>query len=368
VNQAGVVLDPNGIAISSALSMQTSSSIAFDGTNYPIVWQDRRSGDGDIYGSRVSQSGVVLDTAGIAISTAADRQRNPTVAFNGIYFLVAWQDEREGDDYDIYATRVNQSGIVLDTNGIPISTIRFEDQKGPSIAYDGNNYLVVWYDERNGYYDIYGARVSQSGIVLDPNGIAISKAANDQRVPSVAFDGSNYIVAWEDYRSGSYSDIYGAKVSPSGTIIDSFLVSTQPRNQYTPVLTGGIGNQIFIIYSGWTDEYQGRTYNTYRIWGKFYPFVRMEEEHSTLDAKRSTLEIYPNPAKSVIRVRVPFSGEEATAIKIFDVSGKLVREIASSSDWQTRNDSEVAISLKGINPGIYFLQLGKETKKFLVVK
>jgi len=29
---------------------------------------------------------------------------------------------------------------------------------------------------------------------------------------------------------------------------------------------------------------------------------------------------------------------------------------------------EVTISLKGINPGIYFLKLGKETKKFLVVK
>ena len=29
---------------------------------------------------------------------------------------------------------------------------------------------------------------------------------------------------------------------------------------------------------------------------------------------------------------------------------------------------ELRISLKGINPGIYFLKVGKETKKFLVVK
>jgi hypothetical protein len=29
---------------------------------------------------------------------------------------------------------------------------------------------------------------------------------------------------------------------------------------------------------------------------------------------------------------------------------------------------EVRISLKRVNPGIYFLQVGKETKKFLVLK
>jgi len=30
--------------------------------------------------------------------------------------------------------------------------------------------------------------------------------------------------------------------------------------------------------------------------------------------------------------------------------------------------SEIKMPLKGMNPGIYFLQLGKETKKFIVAK
>jgi hypothetical protein len=50
-------------------------------------------------------------------------------------------------------------------------------------------------------------------------------------------------------------------------------------------------------------------------------------------------------------------------IEIFDVSGKLIKEIAFTGTGQ-----EIKISLKGINPGIYFLQLGKETKKFIVAK
>jgi hypothetical protein len=45
----------------------------------------------------------------------------------------------------------------------------------------------------------------------------------------------------------------------------------------------------------------------------------------------------------------------------------MVKEIATPPKAD-RNDSEVVISLKGISPGIYFLRLGEDTKKFLVVK
>ncbi len=72
--------------------------------------------------------------------------------------------------------------------------------------------------------------------------------------------------------------------------------------------------------------------------------------------------VYPNPAKGVLRVRVPFFEK---SIKIFDSSGRLIKEIATPS---ARNDEVVEITLKGINSGIYFMRLDKETKKFLVVK
>ena len=57
-------------------------------------------------------------------------------------------------------------------------------------------------------------------------------------------------------------------------------------------------------------------------------------------------------------------------IKIFDVSGKLIKEIEilRSAQNDKPSGSEVTISLNGINPGMYFLRLGKETKKFLVIK
>src|SRR5207249_3978893 len=138
-------------------------------------------------GTRVSPAGSVLDPNGIAISLAANNQASPAVAFDGTNYLVVWQDFPGGTYFDIYGARVSPAGTVLDPAGIPISTAA-GDQLSPALAFDGTNYLVAWTDPRSGSYDIYGARVSPAGTVLDPSGLAISFAAGGQGSPALAFD------------------------------------------------------------------------------------------------------------------------------------------------------------------------------------
>jgi hypothetical protein len=57
---------------------------------------------------------VVLDTSGTAISTAADDQDHPALAFDGANFLIVWEDRRGGDSTDIYGARMTSAGIVFD--------------------------------------------------------------------------------------------------------------------------------------------------------------------------------------------------------------------------------------------------------------
>ncbi len=242
VNQSGIALDTSGIAISTALNNQQNSAVAFDGVNYLVVWQDDRNGTHDIYGTRVSQSGDVLEPSGIAISTATSNQWFPSVAFDGTNYLVVWHDFRSGVDFDIYGARIDTSGIVLDPSGISIST-EVNSQGSPSVAFDGINYLVVWDDMRNGSsYDIYGARVDTSGSVLDPSGIVISNLTNQENYPSITFDGINYMVAWRFQRSDLSYDIYGVRIDTLGAIIDptGIAVSTaSPDQQYPAIASNG---------------------------------------------------------------------------------------------------------------------------------
>jgi hypothetical protein len=150
---------------------------------------------------------------------------------------------------------------------------------------------------------------------------------------------------WTSHYDNSYNDV------AYGIVVD---------DNDNPIVTGMSSN--------------GTDYDVVTI--KYRATSGIEETRQLLSTPCIPIEIYPNPAKSVVCVRCPLF---AKAIKIFDVAGELVREIASASGFASqsigtrsalRNDriGEIRISLKGINPGIYFLRLGKETKKFLVVK
>lgn len=60
----------------------------------------------------------------------------------------------------------------------------------PAMAADGTNFLAVWVDGS----DVYGARISHAGTILDTTPIAISTAAGEASQPSVGYGGANYLV------------------------------------------------------------------------------------------------------------------------------------------------------------------------------
>ena len=251
VSPSGTILDPDGIRITTAAVAHVTPRVSFDGTNYLVVWEEHQSGGSDIAGARVTPAGSVLDPGGIPISTAPDDQTRPALAFDGTNYLVTWQDRRTGD-FDIYGARVTRAGAVLDPSGIAISSEAFS-QESPTLAFDGTNYLVAWTDQRSGTLDVYGARVTPAGSVLDPDGIPISAdPASYAESPAVAFGGANYLVTWHDTRGGNY-DIYGTRVSPSGTVLDptGFPISTDAHLQYSPELAFDGTN--FLV--AWTEDF-----------------------------------------------------------------------------------------------------------------
>jgi phosphoribosylformylglycinamidine (FGAM) synthase PurS component len=249
----GTLLDDLGFPISNAPNSQWAPNVAFDGTNALVVWSDGRSGNGDIYGARVSQAGSVLDPQGIAISTNSSTQFQADVAYDGSNYMAVWRDERAGiEHYDIYGARISPAATVLDPAGIPIATGQ-ASQEWPSVAGGGAGFLVSWEDDRDPRYyeDIFAARVTHTGEVLDSAGLDVSTVANRQETPSAAFDGANYLVAWHDDRNGSERDIYGARVTQAGSVLDpaGMPISTAPGDQFTPDVAFG-GDEFLITWEG----------------------------------------------------------------------------------------------------------------------
>ncbi|MEO0074524.1 MAG: hypothetical protein ABIK31_00235 [candidate division WOR-3 bacterium] len=76
------------------------------------------------------------------------------------------------------------------------------DQRQSSSAFLNNQYLVVWSDARawQTYQAnvIYGARVSASGLVLNPNGFLINGGYPDRLLPKVCASSSDWLVIWQE--------------------------------------------------------------------------------------------------------------------------------------------------------------------------
>ena len=97
-------------------------------------------------------------------------------------------------------------------------------QESPTAAFDGTNYLVVWDDTRLGSEDVFGTRVAPSGAVVDPGGFGISTASADQGGAWVAFGAGTYLVSWMDFRSG-WNAAYAARVTPDAVVLGTIQAS-----------------------------------------------------------------------------------------------------------------------------------------------
>jgi hypothetical protein len=244
---------------------QTFPAAASDGVSYFVVWSDTRSGsESDIYGARVTATGKVLDQEGIAITTAAHDQFNPDVTFDGENYLVVWEDERSGGESyskrgDIYCARVAPSGEVLDPESIPVS-IRGNREGRPVIASDGARSLVVWRDHREEQEHVYGARIDLSGNVLDQGGIPVTRGIYEQSSPEVTFNGTDYVVAW--YQRHPDMGLNCTRVSTSGEVIDpdGWVVSAQPdRSEFLRAIVSGEESALVM----WSQSNPGQNRNIY---------------------------------------------------------------------------------------------------------
>ncbi|WP_239189923.1 hypothetical protein [Candidatus Nitrotoga sp. HW29] len=210
-------------AISTTPDYQSHPTLISDGSGGAIItWQDARSGTNDIYVQRINASGVVQWAVdGVKISTGVSYGSNPTLISDGSGgAIITWYDGRSGASWDIYAQRINASGVVQWlADGVAISTAS-DDQSNPTITSDGSGgAIIAWQDFRSGTnQDIYAQRISSSGVVQwTANGVAISTAVNYQFDQTMISDGSGgAIITWQDFRSDTNQDIYAQRVGANG--------------------------------------------------------------------------------------------------------------------------------------------------------
>ena len=163
----------------------------------------------------------------------------------------------------------------------------------------------VWRDLRNQYTsgsDIFGARLSSGGAVLEPNGFPICSLAGDQFEPSVAASGGDYLVVWQDTRTvpapaplrDQQARIFGTRVTRDGGLLDGpgLMMNSRLLDPDVLAVVGGDAGEFLIVGEGVSDGAFRVVANLF--WADFPPRIRFA------GTPNGWLVAWPNPSTGFV--------------------------------------------------------------------
>jgi hypothetical protein len=221
-----------------------NSAVAYndDLDQYLVVWADGRAGGvyWDLYGQIVTANGAPLGDNFLIRDEASAILNYPDVAYDtdNQRYLVVWYDMTE---FDVEGLLLNSDGSAYGV-AFNISEGDSGDIRGyPSATYHWykDEYLVVFQGGASGDYNIYGRRVDTTG-TIGATEYGVSTAADDQTDPDVSVDpssGGNFLIVWEDGRSGTADEIWGTLMYYTWILGPEFVISPSTTvGQYNPTV------------------------------------------------------------------------------------------------------------------------------------
>jgi hypothetical protein len=175
--------------------------IRWTGSQYGVTWHDNRDGNEEIYFITIDFLGNKL-TSDKRITDSNGESSFPSLIWNGSVFGIAWKDDRDyspgSGNYEIYFTRADVEGYKIESD---IRVTNLSSLKGdPSLSWNGVDYGVAWEDARDGNFEIYYARLDESGNKQDSD-VRITDSEGDSVNPSIQWNGVKYGLVWQDNRS-----------------------------------------------------------------------------------------------------------------------------------------------------------------------
>ncbi|MFA5033859.1 MAG: T9SS type A sorting domain-containing protein [bacterium] len=236
-----------------------------------------------------------------------------SIAFNNNQYLVVWSDALE-ENYDIRAQLLSKQGKLLSTD-LYISYEEW-DESSPKVSSDGTNWFVIW----EGDCQIKGRIVSQAGQLVDDSAITLIED-KDSYFPSLSFNGDMYIVS-----TSTINEFNIIMIAQSGKIIRKESFSQNEQVYWTDISADKFG---YLTVFG--------TKNTqdYDLYGMFENTGVYEFPDTNI------FRVISNPFVGFSRVS-GYTGE----LQIYDILGRKVETINITNEWTTFGNN--------LQKGIYF--------------
>ncbi|XXX76401.1 hypothetical protein WMF30_53010 [Sorangium sp. So ce134] len=186
-------------------------ALAFDGTQYLVVWSDADPGHPSLWAARVTPDGVVVD--GDRAPLVEEVTGPPAVVHDGAAFLVVWRDAESGD---LLGAHVDGAALDRGEQARPfrIAETVAGDAVSFGLASDGKGTSLVVLEDGD---ELRAMIVNGSGVISD-TGVPFRRGPR-ACCARVAFDGTAYLVVWSEEADDAGSTLRGVWIRQDGTLV-----------------------------------------------------------------------------------------------------------------------------------------------------
>lgn len=230
--------------------------VVWTGDRFGLVWQDRRTSDYEIFFSVLGEDGGKKFNGDAQLTDAQGFSVNPSLAWNGNEFIIVWQDERLGP-FDLFGQRVNNDGAPVGEN-IQLTFASGLGNESPSVAAGTKSIGVAWSlgDALNHLVQFQVFSTDLTMPLIDQP-IVLADGSTDAVYPNVVWNKDRYVISWYD-KTASPKAIYAAVVGEDGTVMVPPKAITNPgsfRSRY-PFLRA-LGDRLLVVYADDRDQNDG---------------------------------------------------------------------------------------------------------------
>ncbi len=198
--------------LSNNTANSVAASIASTGLTVCAAWHDNRDSNTEIY-YRTSTDGGLNWGAETRLTNNTASSEEPSVIVSGSDVHIVWHDNRDGN-WEIYYNRSTDGGLSWGTDTRLTNNIY--NSLWPIVTASESAVDVVWYDDRDGNTEIYFKRSTDLGLSWDTD-TRLTNNSGGSSYPSVSASGPSVHVVWYDNRDGNYEVYY--KQNPIGNTV-----------------------------------------------------------------------------------------------------------------------------------------------------
>ena len=319
----------------------------------------------DVYYRRVDGvTGGLLDDS--PVLAGMSYSYNARIHADGTRWIATWERHPTHDDpqSSVQYTFINSDGSHTPEGSVNSAFTSSGGQ--PDVAISSNRLLFVWRSNSlaNANNYIRGRLMNWDGSWATDL-FTIAEAPGRQLRPVVGWDNTNFLVTWEDQRNqvaffDARTDIYAARVSESGVVLDpaAFPIIAGPDAETTAAILSRTTGVSYVASARFVPS---ADLPSYRLGLTLVELLRTAVDDAAAPFEAPVL--YPgrpNPFRGAMEVRFALERPSHVSLAIYETAGRRVRTLASGPEtvgshvatWDGSDDRG-----RRVPAGVYFIRL-----------